>query len=83
MAGCACLLRPTGKFVKLFYVFHSFENTQDFYPTCHTAFFAFDDWAVIPPVQKPPLGTNFHNRGGNPAAFIRFFTIITYPATIS
>ena len=77
MAGCACLLRQTGKFVKLFYVFHIIENPEDFYPACHPAPFAITGSTAMPPVQKPALGAAFYHSGGDRAAIIWLCAVIT------
>jgi hypothetical protein len=83
MAGYACLLRQTGKFVKLFYVFHLIENTQDFYPACHSALFAIAGRPLMPPVQKPARRTLFLYNGGDLAASLRLGAAIAPAASIS
>jgi hypothetical protein len=83
MAGYTCLLRQTGKFVKLFYVFHLVENTQDFYPACHSALFAIAGRPLMPPVQKPARRALFLYDGSLITAFLRFGAAIAPTASIS
>ena len=83
MAGYACLLRQTDKFVKLFYVFHIIENTQDFYPACHSALFAFASRPLMLPVQKPARRALFLYDGSLVTTFLRLGAAIAPTASIS
>ena len=83
MAGYACLLRQTGKFVELFYVFHLIENTQDFYPACHSALFATAGRPLMPPVQKPARRALFLYGGSLVTASLRLGATIAPSASIS
>ena len=83
MTGYAGLLRQTGKFVKLFYVFHLIKNTQDFYPACHTALFVIAGRPLMPPVQKPAQRALFLYDGSLVTASLRLGATIAPSASIS